>query len=73
MQKSISTQHQKLGYSVTELSKLVGICERKIWEEIKKGKLQVARIGKRVVIRSNSVDLWLSQAEVQKADAETAE
>jgi excisionase family DNA binding protein len=65
MQESVSTiQHQKLGYSVTELSKLVGICERKIWEEIKKNKLQAARIGKRVVIRASAVDAWLSQAEI---------
>lgn len=64
MQESVSPlQHQKLGYSVTEVSKLVGVCERKIWEEIKTKKLQAARIGKRVVIRASAVDSWLSEAE----------
>lgn len=64
MQESVPTmQYQKLGYSVAELSKLVGICERKIWEEIKIGKLQAARISKRVVIRPQAIDAWLSEAE----------
>lgn len=69
MQENLSAiQHQKLGYSVAELSKLVGVCERKIWGEINDKKLQAARIGKRVVIRAAAVDAWLSQAEVQNGD-----
>jgi excisionase family DNA binding protein len=66
MQETVSLlQHQKLAYSVKELSKLVGICERKIWQEIKDKKLQSARCGKRVFLTSRAVDEWLSRAEVQ--------
>lgn len=56
-------QHQKLGYSVKELSELIGICERKIWEEIKNKNLQVSRIGRRVVVSASAVDKWLSDNE----------
>ncbi len=58
-----SMQHQKLAYSIREVSELVGICERKIYYEIGKGKLKIARIGRRVLVRANEVDRWLSEAE----------
>ena len=57
-----SMQHQKLGYSVNELSQLTGICERKLWDEIKAGRLKAARFGRRVVVASREADKWLSEA-----------
>ena len=64
MQESVtSVQNKKLAYSIRELSELVGICERKIHYEIEKGKLKIARIGRRVLVRSSEVDRWLSEAE----------
>jgi excisionase family DNA binding protein len=64
MQESAtSMQSKKIAYSVRELSELVGICERKIHYEIEKGKLKIARIGRRVLIRASEVDRWLSEAE----------
>jgi len=54
---------QKMAYSVREVSELVGVCERKIHYEIEKGKLKIARIGRRVLIRAIEVDRWLSEAE----------
>ncbi len=56
-------QHSKLAYSIRELSELIGICERKIHYEIKQGKLNISRIGRRVLVRANEVDRWLSEAE----------
>lgn len=56
-------QHQKIAYSVRELAKLVGVCERKIHYEIKQGKLNISRIGRRVLVRANEVDRWLMEAE----------
>ncbi len=56
-------QHQKLGYSIRELSDLVGVCERKIHYEIKEGRLNISRIGRRIVIRANEIDRWLKDAE----------
>ena len=64
MQESVtSMQHQKLAYSIREVSELVGICERKIHYEIEKGKLKIARIGRRILVRANEIDRWLSEAE----------
>lgn len=64
MQESVtSMQDKKIAYSIRELSQLVGICERKIHYEIEQGKLKIARIGRRVLVRSNEVDRWLSEAE----------
>jgi len=63
MQETISPiQHQRLGYSVKELSKLVGISERKLWDEIKTKKLAASRIGRRVVIQASEIDKWLTNA-----------
>lgn len=58
-------QHQKIAYSVREVSELVGICERKIHYEIEKGKLKISRIGRRVLVRANEIDRWLQDAETQ--------
>ncbi|HEX8565177.1 MAG TPA: helix-turn-helix domain-containing protein [Pyrinomonadaceae bacterium] len=65
MQKRTPTmQHQKLAYSVKELSKLAGVCERKIHYEIKEGKLKTSRIGRRILILATEVERWLEEAEV---------
>lgn len=64
MQESVtSMQDKKIAYSIRELSQLVGICERKIHYEIEQGKLKIVRIGRRVLVRANEVDRWLSEAE----------
>ncbi len=62
-ENATSMQHQKIAYSIREVSELVGICERKIHYEIEKGKLKIARIGRRVLVRANELDRWLSEAE----------
>ena len=64
MQENATTmQHQKIAYSIREMSKLVGICERKIHYEIEKGNLKIARVGRRILIRAIEIDRWLSNAE----------
>lgn len=64
MQESVTlVQGKKIAYSIREVSQLVGICERKINYEIEKGKLKIARIGRRVLVRATEVDRWLSEAE----------
>lgn len=64
MQESVTlVQGKKIAYSIREVSQLVGICERKIHYEIEKGKLKIARIGRRVLVRATEVDRWLSEAE----------
>jgi excisionase family DNA binding protein len=64
MQESATLmQHNKLAYSIREMSEQVGICERKIHYEIEQGKLKVSRIGRRILIRANEIDRWLSEAE----------
>lgn len=66
MQEHATTmQHHKLGYSVRELSGLVGVCERKIHYEIKEGRLSISRIGRRIVIRANEIDRWLKESEAE--------
>jgi excisionase family DNA binding protein len=55
-------EHQKIAYSIKQLAKLTGICERKIHSEIKQGKLKKSCIGSRVVIRATEVDKWLEKA-----------
>lgn len=56
-------QLQKIAYSIREMSKLVGICERKIYYEIEQGKLKISKIGRRNVVRAVEIDRWLSEAE----------
>lgn len=64
MQVSVtSMQLQKIAYSIREMSKLVGICERKIYYEIEQGKLKISKIGRRNVVRAVEIDRWLSEAE----------
>jgi len=63
-ENATSMQHQKLAYSIREMSKLVGICERKIYYEIEKKRLKISKIGRRNVVRANEIDRWLSEAEV---------
>ena len=58
-----SIQHEKIAYSVKQLSDLVGVCERKIHYEIKEGKLKTSRIGRRVIIPNYEVDRWLMDAQ----------
>ncbi len=55
--------HERIAFSVREVSQLVGICERKIQSEIKKGKLRISRVGTRVLIRCDEVNRWLSESE----------
>jgi excisionase family DNA binding protein len=62
-ENTTSMQHTKLAYSIRELSKQVGICERKIHYEIENGKLKISRIGRRILVRANEIDRWLSEAE----------
>lgn len=62
-ENTTSMQHQKIAYSVKQLSDLVGVCERKIHYEIKDGKLKTSRIGRRIVIQNYEVDRWLREAE----------
>jgi len=65
MQESTTLmQHNKIAYSVKQLSELVGVCERKIHYEIKEGRLKTSRIGRRVVIPTYEVDRWLQDAQV---------
>jgi excisionase family DNA binding protein len=61
-ENTTSMQHQKIAYSVKQLSELVGVCERKIHYEIKQGKLNISRIGRRVIIQSVDVDRWLNNS-----------
>lgn len=69
MLKNTTTMEiQKIAYSVREVSELVGICERKIHYEIAKGKLRIARVGRRVLIRAAELDRWLSEAESQTGE-----
>ena len=60
-ENATSVQNKKLAYSIRELSEMVGICERKIHYEIEKGKLKIARIGRRVIVRASEVDRWLNR------------
>lgn len=62
-ENATNTHHQKIAYSVKELSELVGICERKIYYEIEEGKLKTSRIGRRVLILAVEADKWLQQSE----------
>lgn len=57
-------QNQKLAVSIKELSKLTGVCERKLHYEIKDGKLKTSRIGTRILIRVSEAERWLKEAEV---------
>ncbi len=62
-ENATSMQERKIAYSIREMSKLVGICERKIYYEIEQGKLKISKIGRRNVVRAVEIDRWLSEAE----------
>lgn len=55
--------NERIAYSVREVARLVGVCERKIQYEIQNGKLRISRVGRRVLIRSDEVNRWLNEAE----------
>jgi excisionase family DNA binding protein len=61
-ENATSIHHDKLAYSIKQLSDLVGICERTLHYEIGEGKLKTSRIRRRVVIRATEVDRWLENA-----------
>lgn len=65
--KNVAFQHKNLAYSVKDLARIVGISERKIHDEIKSGRLRISRVGRRVLIPANEVDLWLS-SDSQESD-----
>lgn len=63
MQENVTKmQHLKLAYSVPEVSKLTGVCERLIWQAVKDETLKSARFGRRVVISAKNLDRWLDDA-----------
>jgi len=50
----------KLSYRPAELAEAVGVSQRFIYREIKKGSLTALRLGRARVIRSSDVEKWLA-------------
>jgi excisionase family DNA binding protein len=56
-----SVRTPRLAYSITELSRSVGISRDLIYAEIKNGRLKVTKIGDRTVIPLSSIEAWLNR------------
>ena len=46
--------------SVDETAKWAGIGRVKVWAEVKSGRLKVARLGRRTLVRAADAKAWLS-------------
>jgi excisionase family DNA binding protein len=51
----------KLAYSEPEAAKLAGIGRTKLREEIQHGRLTAKRIGKRIIIAADDLQLWIER------------
>ncbi len=54
MKKAI-VQPPKLLYSVPDIAASTGISQRKIWELVKDGAIEIRRVGSRVVVTEEAV------------------
>ena len=48
--------------SVAETAQRLGLCQPTIWAEIARGRLRVARVGRRVLVQMSSIRAWLAAA-----------
>ena len=49
-------------FSITETSYQLGVCKGLVQQEIKAGRLRVAKAGRRVLVPQESIDRWLARA-----------
>jgi excisionase family DNA binding protein len=56
------TKPRRRCYSVTETSKQLSISKGLLQQEIRAGRLRVARVGRRVLVPQESIDRWLARA-----------
>lgn len=54
----------RLALTMREAAKVLGICERSVWQAIRDGRLKAAKIGRSVRIRREELERFLRDAEV---------
>jgi excisionase family DNA binding protein len=60
MSRSISiTQNSRLAWSLREAAEALGVSERFLRNEIRRGKLCAIKRGRRVLVRAETLDLYL--------------
>ena len=52
-------QIEKRAYSVDEFCQRYGVGRTTAYEEIKAGRLRVAKVGKRTLVTADAAELWL--------------
>jgi len=62
LMKRSTVRINRLSVSVAEAAETLGLSKATVWDEIKKGRLKVARVGRRVLVPVSSMRAWLAAA-----------
>lgn len=57
-----------MAFSLSELSRSYGICERKLWQEVRQGRMAHTRIGRRILITKAQFDDYLRRNSIDPFD-----
>jgi len=56
---------EKIAYNVAELAEVLGVCRSVAYELVQREDFPTIRIGRRIVVRVDSLNAWLEQQEGQ--------
>jgi Helix-turn-helix domain len=59
MPRKSKTPVERRGYSMLEVAEMFGLSESRVRAEVAAGKLEVVRIGQRVIVTPRAIDEWL--------------
>ena len=60
MKPSTVTFDDRLCLSVAETAAVIGVSKPTVWDEIKKGRLRVAKVGRRTLVPVDAIQAWLA-------------
>ena len=62
----------KIGLSIEEAAELTGIGRTRLFQEIKEGRLIVAKVGRRTIVPVARLEQWLTDRESQTTQTSTS-
>jgi excisionase family DNA binding protein len=63
--------HQKVAYSIHEALKATGLGRTRLYQEIRSGRIQIVKVGRRTLIPSRSLEQWLTTLSAGKDFSKT--
>lgn len=67
--KNVTESQEKLAYSIADAARLTTLSKSYIRQEIKNGKLEIRRIGRRVLIMPDSLRILVNGSTSEKGDS----